>query len=278
MAHCWIGFYGGYRGDDMKNRELVEKFHELKVNTENLSYDNKSEKDKIKKRLEMIIRNKFGNDSHYLNDLLKVEFYYDPLIWFGGEDYSREHREAWEEGKQKWCNLIETMIEEIQFFSSDGNLLEPKIDSNNKSQRIFIVHGHDNEMVEASARFVKKLGFEPIILREQPNQGRTIIEKFEDYSDVDFAIVLFSPDDLGKSKGDKNINPRPRQNVVFELGFFIGKLGRKNVVVLHKIIEDFEMLSDFQGVLFHPFQEGWELFIGREIKSVGFDVDLNRLL
>ena len=132
-------------------------------------------------------------------------------------------------------------------------------------------------MVEASARFVKKLGFEPIVLREQPNQGRTIIEKFEDYSDVDFAIVLFSPDDLGKSKDDENLNPRPRQNVVFELGFFIGKLGRKNVVVLHKIIENFEMLSDFQGVLFQPFQDGWEFFVAREIKAAGFEVDLNQL-
>ncbi len=262
----------------MKNNELVEKFHELKVNTENLSYDNKSEKDKIQKRLEMLIRNKFGNDSHYLSDLLETEFYYHPLIWYAGQDFSREDRETWEEGKQKWCNLIETMIEEIQSFSSSKTLPEPKNKDNKNGQRIFVVHGHDNEMVETVARFIIKLGFEPIILREQPNQGRTIIEKFEDFSDVDFALVLFSPDDEGKSIEEEILHKRPRQNVVFELGFFIGRLGRQNVVVLHREVNDFEMLSDFQGVLFEPYREGWEFRVAKEIKAAGFEVDLNNLV
>ena len=133
-------------------------------------------------------------------------------------------------------------------------------------------------MVQTVARFISNLGFEPIILREQPNQGMTIIEKFENYSDVDFAIVLFSPDDLGKAKDDDKLNPRPRQNVVFELGFFIGKLSRKNVVVLHREINDFEMLSDFQGVLFQPYHKGWEFSIAQEMKSVGFKIDLNKLV
>ena len=262
----------------MNNNELIEKFHELKVNTESLSYDNKSEKDKIKKRLEMLIRNKFGNDSHYLNDLLETEFYYHPLIWFAGQDLSREDRETWEEGKQKWCNLIETMIEEIQSFSSSKTLPEPKSKDNKNGQRIFVVHGHDNEMVETVARFIIKLGFEPIILREQPNQGRTIIEKFEDFSDVDFALVLFSPDDEGKSIEEEILHKRPRQNVVFELGFFIGRLGRQNVVVLHREVNDFEMLSDFQGVLFEPYREGWEFRVAKEIKAAGFEVNLNNLV
>jgi predicted nucleotide-binding protein len=262
----------------MNNNELIEKFHELKVNTESLSYDNKSEKDKIKKRLEMLIRNKFGNDSHYLNDLLETEFYYHPLIWFAGQDLSREDRETWEEGKQKWCNLVETMIEEIQSFSSGKTLPEPKNKDNKNGQRIFVVHGHDNEMVETVARFIIKLGFEPIILREQPNQGRTIIEKFEDFSDVDFALVLFSPDDEGKSIEEEILHKRPRQNVVFELGFFIGRLGRQNVVVLHREVNDFEMLSDFQGVLFEPYREGWEFRVAKEIKAAGFEVNLNNLV
>lgn len=261
----------------MKNDDLILRFQELKCSTVALEYDNKTEKDKIQKRLEMLIRNKFGDDSHYLADLLETKFYYHPLMWFAGDDFSKEHRESWEEGKQKWCNLIETMIEEILTFSSDVKSSDTKIDPNNKNQRIFIVHGHDNEMVHAAARLVAHLGFEPVILIEQPNQGRTIIEKFEDFSDVPFAIVLFSPDDQGKAVNETDLKPRPRQNVVFELGFFIGKLGRDKVVVLHKVVENFEMLSDFQGVLFEPFREGWEFKIAREIKSAGFDVDLNKL-
>lgn len=261
----------------MNNDELKIKLQDLKAATETLGYDDKVEKDRIEKRLEMLIRNKFGDESHYLNDFKQTEFYYRPFILFPPQDYSREYRETWEEGKQQWKNLIETMIEEIQSFSIGENPANPQPHTVNKGQKIFIVHGHDNEMVEASARFVTKLGFEPIILREQPNQGRTIIEKFEDYANVDFAIVLFSPDDLGKSKDADKLNPRPRQNVVFELGFFIGKLGRKNVVVLHKIIDDFEMLSDFQGVLFEPFTVGWEFKVAKEIMSIGIVVDLNKL-
>lgn len=265
----------------MNDDELIIKLQELKKTTEPLVYDNKSEKDKIQKRLDMLIRKKFGNESHYLQDLLDVEFYYHPIMWFAGQDFSREDRECWEEGKQKWCNLIDTLIEEIISFPSEKEITQTTIiqtTESNQSKKIFIVHGHDNEMVHAAARFVTQLGFEPVILREQPNQGRTIIEKFEDYADVPFAIVLFSPDDLGKAIDQKTLRPRPRQNVVFELGFFIGRLGRDKVVVLHKVVENFEMLSDFHGVLFQPFQDGWELFVAKEVKSVGFDVDLNKLV
>ncbi len=265
----------------MNNDEIIKKFQELKESTQALAYKNKTEKDKIKKRLEMLIRNKFGNESHYLKDLLDVEFYYHPIMWFVGQDFSREDRECWEEGKQQWCNLIDTLIEEIISFPSEKEITQTTIiqtTESNQSKKIFIVHGHDNEMVQTVARFIIKLGFEPIILREQPNQGRTIFEKFEDFSDVDFALVLFSPDDEGKSLEEEILHKRPRQNVVFELGFFIGRLGRQNVVVLHREVNDFEMLSDFQGVLFEPYREGWEFRVAKEITAAGFDVNLNNLV
>ena len=264
----------------MNSDEMIKRFHELKESTQTLAYDNKTEKDKIKKRLEMLIRNKFGDESHYLKDLLDVEFYYNPLIWFAGQDLSREDRESWEEGKHKWCNLIDTMIEEIQSFPSPREVAQAFVTEKvvpTQNRKIFVVHGHDDEMVQATARFLKQIGFDPVILKEQPNQGRTIIEKFEDYADVPFAIVLFSPDDLGKAVGEDSLKPRPRQNVVFELGFFIGKLGRNKVVVLHKVVEHFEMLSDFQGVIFEPYKDGWEFKVAKEIKAAGFDVDLNKL-
>ncbi|MEE8356570.1 MAG: nucleotide-binding protein, partial [Anaerolineales bacterium] len=102
------------------------------------------------------------------------------------------------------------------------------------SKKIFIVHGRDEEAKDSLARFLEKLGLEVIILHEQPNQGRTIIEKFEDYSDVGFAVVLLTPDDIGGRANDLELLPRARQNVVFELGFFIGALGRERVCALHK--------------------------------------------
>ena len=99
--------------------------------------------------------------------------------------------------------------------------------------KVFIVHGHDETAQTKAARFVEKLGLKAIILHEQASAGRTIIEKIEHYSDVDFALVLYTPDDVGHVKGKpENLSLRARQNVIFEHGYLIGKLSRKNVVAL----------------------------------------------
>jgi predicted nucleotide-binding protein len=263
----------------MNDDELIGILKTIIDETKNIPYKQDGLRDKVQKRLEMLIRNKFGDHSHYLDDLLDTNFSKYPFDWGGAEFLSRDTA-AWEEAKQNWINLIETMIEEIQSFPSEKKVTQiiaaQKIRSN-QNRLIFIVHGHDNEMVQNVARVIEKIGFKPIILREQPNKGRTIIEKFENYSDVPFAIVLFSPDDLGKAVNEKDLNPRPRQNVVFELGFFIGKLGRENVVVLHREVPNFEMLSDFKGVLFEPYKDGWDLKIAKEMKASGLSVDLNTL-
>ena len=142
---------------------------------------------------------------------------------------------------------------------------------------IFIVHGHDDAAKLSVARFVEKLGLHEIILHEQPNKGRTIIEKFEDYSNVVFAIVLLTPDDIGypQNKPEEE-KPRARQNVIFELGFFVGKLGRNRVCALHK--GDVEILSDFDGVLYVPMGSGngWKLELAKEMKGAGIEFDLNK--
>ena len=157
------------------------------------------------------------------------------------------------------------------------------LNKNNKYQenvgnKIFIVHGHDEESKLAVARCIERLSLVPIILHEQPNQGRTIIEKFEDYAGVSFAIILLTPDDVGASKINiKKLSPRARQNVILELGFFIGKLGRNKVCALHK--GDLELPSDISGVIWEPLDEGgaWMLKIGKEMKAAGLDIDLNKL-
>jgi predicted nucleotide-binding protein len=91
------------------------------------------------------------------------------------------------------------------------------------SRRIFVVHGHDDGTKETVARYLTQLGVQPIILHEQPNQGRTVIEKFEAHADVEYAVVIFTPDDIGYPKENPDsARPRARQNVVLELGFFWG--------------------------------------------------------
>jgi predicted nucleotide-binding protein len=145
------------------------------------------------------------------------------------------------------------------------------------ARKIFIVHGHDEGAREAVARYVEKLGFEPIILHEQASQGRTVIEKIEAHSDVGFAVILLTPDDFGGCKGEQP-KDRARQNVLLELGYFVGKLGRSRVCALKR--GDIEVPSDFGGVVYVPFDQGggWREILGRELQATGFEIDWNLVM
>jgi predicted nucleotide-binding protein len=144
------------------------------------------------------------------------------------------------------------------------------------SKRVFIVHGHDDGSRESVARFLERLGFVPIILREQPNKGRTIITKFRDEAaNVGFAVVLMTPDDHGGPVGAQT-QPRARQNVVFELGFFIGALGPGRVAAMKGKVE---RPSDFEGVVYISLDQGsWKTDLGKELKEAGFEIDWNAVM
>ena len=141
--------------------------------------------------------------------------------------------------------------------------------------KIFIVHGHDGELKQAVARIIEKQGIEAIILSEQANKGRTIIEKFEDYSDVGGAICLFTADDYGRAKKDKKSKTRARQNVVLETGYFMGKLGRDHVVLIAD--KGIEMPSDLSGVVYTD-TGSWQFALLKELAAMGYKVDSNKLL
>ena len=145
------------------------------------------------------------------------------------------------------------------------------------ARKAFVVHGHDEGAREAVARFLERIGFEAIILHEQPSQGRTVIEKIEANGDVGFAVVLLSPDDEGSVKGGVP-QPRARQNVLLELGYFIGRLGRSRVCALKR--GEVEIPSDFAGVVYETFDSsnGWKEVLGRELQAAGFEIDWNRIL
>lgn len=142
------------------------------------------------------------------------------------------------------------------------------------ARKVFVVHGHDEGAREAVARFLEKLGFEAIILHEQANQGRTIIEKIEVHGDVGFAVVLLTPDDVGGIR-DGEAKPRARQNVILELGYFIGRLGRSRVCALRR--GDMELPSDFGGVVYESYDAGgsWKTALGKELSGAGFEIDWN---
>jgi len=145
------------------------------------------------------------------------------------------------------------------------------------SRKVFVVHGHDEGAREKIARFLERAGFEPIILHEQASGGRTVIEKVEAHSHVDFAVVLLTPDDEGCEKGGTP-RPRARQNVVLELGYFVGLLGRNCVCALKR--GDLEIPSDFTGVVYVPFDDsdGWKQALGKELEAAGFRIDWGKAM
>jgi len=145
--------------------------------------------------------------------------------------------------------------------------------------KVFVVHGHDDLAKVTVARFLEKLTLEPVILHEKASAGRTIIEKIEAYTDVGFAIVVYTPDDLGGEVATKpDLKPRARQNVVFEHGYLIGKLGRSNVCALLK--GDVDKPSDISGIVYVSFDDrgAWNTEVAKEMSNAGYKFDFNRLL
>jgi predicted nucleotide-binding protein len=142
-------------------------------------------------------------------------------------------------------------------------------------RKVFIVHGRDNEAKQEVARFIEKLGLQSIILHEQASSGMTIIEKIERYSnDADFALVLYTPCDLGRGTHETKIHPRQRarQNVVFEHGYLMAKLGRENVCALVK--GDIETPNDISGVVDVGFdvQGAWKSELAKELTACGYEI------
>ena len=171
-------------------------------------------------------------------------------------------------------DILKDVQQELKTFksSSKGNK-----NSTATNKRVFIVHGHDEKIKLDVSNFLRKLGLEPVILHEQANQGKTIIEKIEDNADVGYGIILYTPCDKGGTADTdyKNMKFRARQNVIFEHGYLIGKLGRNRVCAL--LEGDIERPSDIDGILYIPYQSGWDFTVGKELRSVGYNVDLNKL-
>ncbi len=152
--------------------------------------------------------------------------------------------------------------------------------ASSKSKKVFIVHGHDELSKINVARFLEKVGLEPIILHEQASSSKTIIEKIEAYSDVGFAVVIYSPCDVGgKASTEPCLKPRARQNVVFEHGYFIGHLGRPNVCALVKG-DNLDTPNDISGVVYAALDDrgAWKMDLAKELIQAGYVVDLAKAI
>ena len=216
------------------------------------------------------IRNVVSKDSEWIARIDNIRW---SLGLFSAGTPQSEFVDAWNSGKKNFLGVLDSIKSEVELYGNTQK--NDKLIT--KSDKVFIVHGHNETMKLAVASIITKLSLTPIILHEQPNKGRTIIEKFERLSeDVSFAIVLLSADD---AMGDGKY--RARQNVILELGYFIAKLGRENVIALYDTsASDIEIPSDISGILYEPYDTpngAWRFEVIQELKAVGFDVDANAL-
>jgi predicted nucleotide-binding protein len=236
--------------------------------------------------------NKLENDcklwDDYNSEMLKQVFNYPDNDYVVSYNRRLGQIEVLNNPVQTQKNLIHNKLENLKALLNKADLIKSEVQSNNimptttkvlSKNEVFIVHGHDKLALTETARFIEKLGLNPIILHEQANSGKTIIEKIEEYSNVGFGIVLYTPCDKGCKKGEEsNLSNRARQNVVFEHGYLIGKIGRENVCALVK--GNIEKPNDISGVVYVPMNsdESWHLKIAKELKSSGYDIDLNKLI
>jgi len=179
-----------------------------------------------------------------------------------------------------YLRKLRSISDRLELLPISANVPTPtkKMRTGAGSKRVFVVHGHDEGAKEGVARFLQRLHLQPVILHEQPNKGRTIIEKFEDHSDVAFAVVLFTPDDMGHpAASPAAAKPRARQNVLLELGFFMHAIGRHNVCVLYT--PGVELPSDYAGVLYLELDRpgAWQVQLAKEMKAAGLPVDMNNV-
>lgn len=180
---------------------------------------------------------------------------------------------------QKDQNFIKDKQDKLKSFSEirAKQSVKQLSDSSMSYKKVFIVHGRDDLAKSEAARFIEKLKLEAIILHEQANIGKTIIEKIEEYTNVGFAIILYTPCDTGSLKGESDQKSRARQNVVFEHGYLIAKLGRKNVCALVK--DDIETPNDISGILYIELDKhgAWKVKVAKELQKAGYVVDMNNI-
>src|ERR1700690_1272552 len=155
-----------------------------------------------------------------------TEFLNSALGGVTANDFASISIIGWRDRRAAQVGMLEGLVQKILSESNASpspSVSQPRVAPEaSHSKQVFVVHGHDTEAKETVARFIERLGLEPIILHEQASSGRTVIEKFEVFADVCFAVVLLTPDDVGAATSDATkLKRRARQNVVFELGYFV---------------------------------------------------------
>lgn len=188
---------------------------------------------------------------------------------------------VFKEDVQDKLTYLESLVQRLELMDEpDQQRIVAQEELPPRTKRIFVVHGHDLAARLAVEKVLKSLGLKPVILMDEPNQGRTLIEKVEDTSDVSFAVIILTPDDVGRAcrDSDESLRPRARQNVILELGYLMRHLGRSRLCVLHH--PAVEIPTDIQGLGYTELDPGgaWQVRLAQELRAAGYDIDMNRLL
>lgn len=237
-----------------------------------------------------LVKKEAGKWTSYTSLLLKGLFttdeYVDEFQRYRGGAVIINRRQSYQERLSNAKKPILNRITKLESFVERLELLEI-LDSEASSElvtnsaidstSVFIVHGHDEAVKQEVARFLEKVGLTAIILHEQASGSRTIIEKIEDYSNVGYGVVLYTECDVGAQKSSiDNLSNRARQNVVFEHGFLIGKLGRSKVTAL--VSGDIETPNDISGIIYISMDgHGWKNDLVKELISANMSVDISKL-
>jgi predicted nucleotide-binding protein len=228
------------------------------------------------KNVKIVLAELYGESSLIFKEFARIWF--TPGMSYPGQPDS-EWVEAFNSGLDQAAGFLESRVNDLRERAGEARPASAasSLNSEPDGRRIFVVHGHGHGQKETVARFLAKLNLDPIILHEQADQGKTLIEKFESYAaGARCAVVILTADDVASSK----ITPeqkelRARQNVIFELGFFVGKLGRQRTFAL--VEKGVTLPSDVHGVVYIPLDNGeWRLRLVRELKAAGLEIDANR--
>ena len=224
------------------------------------------------------IRHAFTENSDHWRTFKSIGF--SPMVW---PTTNSEIQRSFERGLGAADAKLKAMITEVKEYwpsepRNDAARLAARTgvsDTNNRE--VFVIHGHDEAAKHELAGFLRQLDLDPVILGEKPSKGKTIIEKFDEYAAVSYAVALLTADDVGSQRHESAARPRARQNVIFELGYFIGRHGRNRVCALTK--GEPEIPSDYAGVMYIPMDSGdWRIPLFRELKAAGFDIDANKVI
>ena len=223
-----------------------------------------------------------ANDIRKCFSMLKIKPYSNITSWLTNNSKKKDSLVI---SEKAGFTLSRLAMKDIQYKLLNPAMKEGKEtkqenqdDKKVNKKKVFIVHGHDELAREQAARFVEREDYEAIILHEKASGGKTIIEKIEKYSDVSFAIILYTPCDIGCDRNQTKTNNRARQNVVFEHGFLIGKLGREKVCALVK--DGVETPGDISGVVYIKMDKNgaWKMKLAKEMELAGLEIDYGKIV